>query len=868
MKKKETGKIKIGPNAKLSLRHEIAERFQKLRQQSLDDRERLGWGVLKQFMQENIEWTGKGKQLPGRYIKRWHEEWLGSSTQAATAKTKGIVQKSQLKSRARKINSQLHRSRGAGAHFLAPLVRKELYEWWSGLRHAIDWKALIEERRSRGKKHLARFPRQTIYLKVQQLLEDHAYASLINGIRVKSFVPNYWWCKRWEEEFGLSFRRANRKYAVPRSVQKERLEIFWVILFRLRFFILRVFGYDPVIINFDQSPFHNNETGSQDKPTLNVRNAKVPIVEGNAEVKARWTANLTTVSKFKLEQASDPQSLPVQGNYQKPFHEMMFKAARDGIVYGRLQEFIRSRGFPSWISVTVAPKGSYREQDVIEFLNKHLDEWTEGRDWRILLADDYAAHKTENVRQLAWSRGYVLIVLGGGTTPVSQTCDTDLNQHVRKAYGVRETQLLLEKMRCGEAVPKISHEESLLLMFETLSNPELHHRASEGYKKTGQSVDLFGKEDALICREAGEFWNEETTDGYPSMRSRIDAELAAVADEIETKGIAWSYRDVQRLIIPYPKRKEVDDVLEKLGDDFYHDDIEVIDQAEETKTNAAVADMGDQGNQGEPSSSSSDSEEEVHATVADNKKARVAASASVNVQEVHLSAEQADAVHQVTCTIAGLQATLDSLRSLGSLRGAQCIEAELQKEKRRQRLLVKESPEVAEAFLQRRKAEEQRALQQRRMLAEQNEREKRAAKAIADRNAAVAELNKCKKTILDLENIRASKHAIKTFTLESLGQGSLNAGGAKAKARRLEVLDRLARMGSGLSPGQRNDWSWFKEAWDQAMVTEHKENWATTFSGWVQGLLDDETSNAFSVFVYNETCRIFKDTAALHVPGS
>ena len=131
----------------------------------------------------------------------------------------------------------------------------------------------------------------------------------------------------------------------------------------------------------------------------------------------------------------------------------------------------------------------------------------------------------------------------------------------------------------------------------------------------------------------------------------------------------------------------------------------------------------------------------------------------------------------------------------------------------------------------------QRALQQRRMLAEQNEREKRAAKAIADRNAAVAELNKCKKTILDLENIRASKHAIKTFTLESLGQGSLNAGGAKAKARRLEVLDRLARMGSGLSPGQRNDWSWFKEAWDQAMVTEHKENWATTFSGWVQGLL-------------------------------
>ena len=66
----------------------------------------------------------------------------------------------------------------------------------------------------------------------------------------------------------------------------------------------------------------------------------------------------------------------------------------------------------------------------------------------------------------------------------------------------------------------------------------------------------------------------------------------------------------------------------------------------------------------------------------------------------------------------------------------------------------------------------------------------------------------------------------------------------------------------------RYDWPWFKEAWDQAMVTEHKENWATTFMGWIQGVLDDERSNAFSVFAYNETCRIFKDVAALHVPGS
>ena len=52
---------------------------------------------------------------------------------------------------------------------------------------------------------------------------------------------------------------------------------------------------------------------------------------------------------------------------------------------------------PKWCTVTVAPKGSYCEMDVILFLQRHLEEWAPGRDWRIVLADDFAAHKTDNV---------------------------------------------------------------------------------------------------------------------------------------------------------------------------------------------------------------------------------------------------------------------------------------------------------------------------------------------------------------------------------------------------------------------------------------------------------------------------------------
>ena len=71
-------------------------------------------------------------------------------------------------------------------------------------------------------------------------------------------------------------------------------------------------------------------------------------------------------------------------------------------------------------------------------LQKHLEPWRPGRDWRILLCDDYSAHKSINVWNLCWSRGYIRLCHGGGTTPVVQPPDTDLNQHVRREYGKKE----------------------------------------------------------------------------------------------------------------------------------------------------------------------------------------------------------------------------------------------------------------------------------------------------------------------------------------------------------------------------------------------------------------------------------------------
>ena len=102
-----------------------------------------------------------------------------------------------------------------------------------------------------------------------------------------------------------------------------------------------------------------------------------------------------------------------------------------------------------------------------------------------------------------------------------------------------------------------------------------------------------------------------------------------------------------------------------------------------------------------------------------------------------------------------------------------------------------------------------------------------------DRDAAVADLKRTKRETQELESIGACRHAIKTFTLEALGDGKDSAGGPKARKNRFEVLDRLKTVGAGLSPGQMYDWAWFKESWDDKMVDQYATTWGSVFAKWM-----------------------------------
>ena len=150
-----------------------------------------------------------------------------------------------------------------------------------------------------------------------------------------------------------------------------------------------------------------------------------------------------------------------------------------------------------------------------------------------------------------------------------------------------------------------------------------------------------------------------------------------------------------------------------------------------------------------------------------------------------------------------------------------------------------------------------------------NRREKELAKLRQQQQQTEETLRKRKLEIRAAEGILETKHAMKRYSKEMLGQGKPRSGGAKAQKNRWEVLDRLAQMGSGLSPAQRNDWKWFKETWDSKMCEEHHLNWGGVFAEWTQQVVDNVTDgmpNAFSVFMEAGTRRNFSDNVMLVLP--
>ena len=62
----------------------------------------------------------------------------------------------------------------------------------------------------------------------------------------------------------------------------------------------------------------------------------------------------------------------------------MFKA-EGKVKEGKLQAYVANKNLSFNVSVVTEPNGSYREHDLLDFLEKWLLEWGPGREWEFFL---------------------------------------------------------------------------------------------------------------------------------------------------------------------------------------------------------------------------------------------------------------------------------------------------------------------------------------------------------------------------------------------------------------------------------------------------------------------------------------------------
>ena len=687
-----------------------------------------------------------------------------------------------------------------------------------------------------------------IVTKAKELVTSYCSEALVRGLRpaVPQLRPD--WFARWRKEDGLSLRKPNRKYKVPKRLLASRFETMILNVARVRAAAQELLGYDPHILNWDQSPFHHNESGTACTKTLAVKGSTVPLVEGHDDSKARWTANLCV--------SSDTQALLQNG---PPPAEFMFRGGDN--VKADLEAHLVQRGYGAWASAATSEKGSYRLHDVVAFLEKHLPMQTPDTPWRILMADDHSPHRADAVRRLAWQRGWVMIVHGGGTTPVAQPVDTDLNQHVKRLYMALEAAALVQKMNDGTRVPQLRREECIDLMVQVLQDVRVHTDAAKGFLKTGIRAPLDGSKDIEICREALHLWVER------GLRAKVDAAVADVREECRREGphgFTWSMNNVFRLVQPYEKNSKVDAVLDALGEETMGQDNDeggVVQYADDSDLDSHASDMDGWGEAveeaGVPDAEYSESDVG-ESGEGDPARAAVAAhggdlsDVACVVDGVEVDAHTAEQVAAAGATVAALEEAEGVLRAAGCLKEAQDCRYQKGRVIKRMRELSREDEGLLKALNDQRAHDE----------AEQSKRRRQVEQA----NKMTATLRSIRKQIKDaeakkkatMEKVRgveaavAARHVVQQFTVDQL----------KKKKCRKDALGHLKRLKGSLSQQQVLEWDWFVDTWDERMRREHGNEYPELFAGWLQNVSNDMAQGdgaAFSTFVHNESRRLLED---------
>jgi hypothetical protein len=360
------------------------------------------------------------------------------------------------------------------------------------------------------------------------------------------------WLGIWKKQYGISLRKPTQKYKVSKDKVVKRSRRTWLNCYIVRAIFAHFLGTErsrkgllnePFIHCVDQMGLMYNQQESMGAPTLAFRGEQnIPLKTNHGQSRQRLSINT---------HLSDDIGYP-------PPVELLFKLSTN--------RKTKDLGLPPGMRVSVnwGEKGSYNYPAFMRYLEKWLLPWTEERqqenDWRILLLDSFAVHKMPEVFAFAKSRGYIILIMGGGTTPILCILDTDLHSRLKgKLIALEGDDLHQQAMLQPYRVPSRGRQTLVDDTCSCWAGLPLSDIGRRSLKRVGMSIALPRKrrkrandtwsvstnapEDHEVTREAAMIWDDA------GMRKCRKEALETVYNKIEA-GTLSSWDQVADELLP------------------------------------------------------------------------------------------------------------------------------------------------------------------------------------------------------------------------------------------------------------------------------------------------------------------------------
>ena len=397
-----------------------------------------------------------------------------------------------------------------GRKFKCPALRQELYDWFVNMRSIF-----------------AKIPPGTIKKQAQIIAKKVWRLSREQNIWPELPRITYKWVRGWRREWNVSLRKPNAKFKLSKEKLYLRLGHVWRANLHIRWLAHYCLGRKLIAWGCDQKPIYMNEGGHKNQPTCHFEGAELAVAKDNVAQSRERVSVMTTVTSDMAEALAG--RLPVA---------LCFKGKTDRII----QNLPKSLG--KHVIFQYAPKGSYRVEHVVEFLQRALPAWTEERaaaqDWRILYLDAYAAHFAQDVVATAFARGFVVLWHGAGTTGLMQVNDTHLHASFERIYLEMEGESFSQQ-QFWDPTDISRHREDVACDVAATWAALDHKCAAKGHVSNGLTHDLEGDDDARLSRDVREAWL--AIDG-PTMSLEIRDHICA---KVAAGEYRWDWETIQLL---------------------------------------------------------------------------------------------------------------------------------------------------------------------------------------------------------------------------------------------------------------------------------------------------------------------------------